>query len=85
MKTVVIVTHDPCTCSPKQLRKPVSTLSIPGTIKSSDRNREDEGALVGVHSEFPRYGDEKRKGSSLVSSGLSIFFTQSIFSICVTA
>lgn len=44
-----------------QLRKPVSTLSIPGAMKSIDRNREDEGALVGVHAENPKFGElEKR-------------------------
>lgn len=49
-----------------QLRKPVSTLSIPGTMKSSDRTREDEGALVGVQAEYPTEG--KRKAASLAGT-----------------
>jgi len=51
----------------EQLRKPVSTLSIPGAMKSVDRNREDEGALVGVQAEYPQFG-EKRKTPSLAAS-----------------
>lgn len=31
-----------------------------------DRNREDEGALVGVHAENPKFGEqEKRKAPSI--------------------
>ncbi|XP_035705072.1 small conductance calcium-activated potassium channel protein isoform X5 [Folsomia candida] len=52
----------------KQLRKPVSTLSIPGAMKSVDRTRDDEGALVGVQAEFPQFGD-KRKAYSLAAAG----------------
>ncbi|CAG7835128.1 unnamed protein product [Allacma fusca] len=52
------------------LRKPVSTLSIPGTMKAGgERNREEEGALVGVHAEFPRYTEEKKKASYLIPAG----------------
>lgn len=53
----------------KQLRKPVSTLSIPGSMKtpcagnreqiSSACNEEAGVALVGVHSEYPRYMEER--------------------------
>lgn len=50
-----------------QLRKPVSTLSIPGSMKGGagggggrGGEGEDSGiALVGVHSEYPRYTEEK--------------------------
>ncbi|XP_035705069.1 small conductance calcium-activated potassium channel protein isoform X4 [Folsomia candida] len=52
----------------KTLRKPVSTLSIPGAMKSVDRTRDDEGALVGVQAEFPQFGD-KRKAYSLAAAG----------------
>ncbi len=51
-----------------QLRKPVSTLSIPGAMKSVDRTRDDEGALVGVQAEYPTFG-EKRKAASLAAAG----------------
>ena len=48
----------------------MSTLSIPGTMKAvGDRNREEEGALVGVHAEFPKYTEEKKKGSYLIPAG----------------
>ena len=51
----------------QQLRKPVSTLSIPGSMKGGAGGGggrgvegEDSGiALVGVHSEYPRYTEEK--------------------------
>ncbi|XP_037903330.1 small conductance calcium-activated potassium channel protein isoform X3 [Hermetia illucens] len=52
-----------------ELRKPVSTLSIPGSMKtpcagnreqiSSACNEEAGVALVGVHSEYPRYMEER--------------------------
>lgn len=53
-----------------QLRKPASTLSIPGAMKGPSGGvggsqpttfgEEEAGiALVGVHSEFSRYGDDK--------------------------
>ncbi|KAK8730765.1 hypothetical protein OTU49_007917, partial [Cherax quadricarinatus] len=50
------------------LRKPVSTLSIPGSMKGGAgggggrvAEGEDPGiALVGVHSEYPRYTEEKQ-------------------------
>lgn len=38
---------------------------------SGDRNREEEGALVGVHAEFPRYTEEKKKASYLIPAGKS--------------
>lgn len=50
----------------QQLRKPVSTLSIPGAMKSIDRTRDDEGALVGVQAEYPSF--EKRKAASLAAA-----------------
>ncbi|XP_037039024.1 small conductance calcium-activated potassium channel protein isoform X9 [Bradysia coprophila] len=56
----------------KQLRKPVSTLSIPGSMKTpcagnretlSNACNEEAGiALVGVHSEYPRYMEERGLG-----------------------
>lgn len=46
----------------------MSTLSIPGAMKSVDRTRDDEGALVGVQAEFPQFGD-KRKAYSLAAAG----------------
>ncbi|KAF0299531.1 Small conductance calcium-activated potassium channel protein [Amphibalanus amphitrite] len=49
------------------LRKPVSTLSIPGAMRCSAgataglKEGEDPGiALVGVHTEYPRYTDERK-------------------------
>ncbi|XP_011297934.1 small conductance calcium-activated potassium channel protein [Fopius arisanus] len=67
----------------RQLRKPVSTLSIPGAMRSSSGTGGGQGgggggcasgvlasaggddagiALVGVHSEYPRYMDERGLG-----------------------
>ncbi|EDW26722.1 GL14684 [Drosophila persimilis] len=53
----------------KQLRKPASTLSIPGSMKtpsianreqiSSGCNEEAAEALVGIHSDYPRFHDEE--------------------------
>ncbi|XP_038222069.1 small conductance calcium-activated potassium channel protein isoform X8 [Zerene cesonia] len=57
----------------KQLRKPVSTLSIPGTMKAYSGGREpteEAGvALVGVHSEYPRYGEERALGGGTYKGG----------------
>jgi hypothetical protein len=44
----------------------VSTMSIPGAMKSVDRTRDDEGALVGVQAEYPQL--DKRL-PSLANSG----------------
>ncbi|XP_058458241.1 small conductance calcium-activated potassium channel protein isoform X7 [Malaya genurostris] len=59
----------------KQLRKPVSTLSIPGSMKApcagnretvSAACTEEAGiALVGVHSEYPRYMEERGLGGGV--------------------
>uniref|UniRef100_A0AAG5DPF6 Calmodulin-binding domain-containing protein n=1 Tax=Anopheles atroparvus TaxID=41427 RepID=A0AAG5DPF6_ANOAO len=59
----------------KQLRKPVSTLSIPGSMKTpcagnretvSAACTEEAGiALVGVHSEYPRYMEERGLGGGV--------------------
>ncbi|XP_055911363.1 small conductance calcium-activated potassium channel protein isoform X3 [Eupeodes corollae] len=53
----------------KMLRKPASTLSIPGSMKtpsianreqiSSGCNEEAAEALVGIHSDYPRYMEER--------------------------
>ncbi|XP_047532262.1 small conductance calcium-activated potassium channel protein isoform X8 [Vanessa atalanta] len=57
----------------KQLRKPVSTLSIPGAMKAysgRDAAAEEAGvALVGVHSEYPRYGEERALGGGTYKGG----------------
>ncbi|KAJ8884611.1 hypothetical protein PR048_016468 [Dryococelus australis] len=59
----------------RELRKPVSTLSIPGAMKGGKEGSaaaEEAGiALVGVHSEYPRYTEERGlcKGGSLESGG----------------
>ncbi|XP_069360392.1 small conductance calcium-activated potassium channel protein isoform X13 [Maniola hyperantus] len=58
----------------KQLRKPVSTLSIPGAMKAYSGGRdaaaEEAGvALVGVHSEYPRYGEERALGGGTYKGG----------------
>ncbi|XP_037725740.1 small conductance calcium-activated potassium channel protein isoform X9 [Drosophila subpulchrella] len=55
--------------SSKMLRKPASTLSIPGSMKtpsianreqiSSGCNEEAAEALVGIHSDYPRYMEER--------------------------
>ncbi|XP_045776018.1 small conductance calcium-activated potassium channel protein isoform X5 [Maniola jurtina] len=57
-----------------QLRKPVSTLSIPGAMKAYSGGRdaaaEEAGvALVGVHSEYPRYGEERALGGGTYKGG----------------
>lgn len=57
-----------------QLRKPVSTLSIPGAMKAyaggGREATEDAGvALVGVHSEYPRFGEERALGGGLYKGG----------------
>ncbi|XP_041980460.1 small conductance calcium-activated potassium channel protein [Aricia agestis] len=56
-----------------QLRKPVSTLSIPGAMKSysgRDASTEEAGvALVGVHSEYPRFGEERALGGGTYKGG----------------
>ncbi|XP_065335950.1 small conductance calcium-activated potassium channel protein 2 isoform X3 [Cloeon dipterum] len=48
----------------KTLRKPTSTASIPGAMKnqsSKDSASEEAGiALVGVHSEYPKYTEERK-------------------------
>ncbi|XP_039291578.1 small conductance calcium-activated potassium channel protein isoform X2 [Nilaparvata lugens] len=76
----------------KQLRKPVSTLSIPGSMKGGEGGRGGGGggggggdrggvideagiALVGVHSEYPRYTEDRAvvcKGASFGSAGGNI-------------
>ncbi|XP_045450073.1 small conductance calcium-activated potassium channel protein [Melitaea cinxia] len=57
----------------KQLRKPVSTLSIPGAMKAysgRDAAAEEAGvALVGVHSEYPRFGEERALGGGTYKGG----------------
>ncbi|XP_073960433.1 small conductance calcium-activated potassium channel isoform X9 [Choristoneura fumiferana] len=59
----------------KQLRKPVSTLSIPGAMKAYsggglDASTEEAGvALVGVHSEYPRFGEERALGGGTYKGG----------------
>ncbi|XP_028026623.1 small conductance calcium-activated potassium channel protein isoform X12 [Bombyx mandarina] len=59
----------------KQLRKPVSTLSIPGAMKAysgggRDASGEEAGvALVGVHSEYPRFGEERALGGGTYKGG----------------
>ncbi|XP_059060471.1 small conductance calcium-activated potassium channel protein isoform X1 [Achroia grisella] len=59
----------------KQLRKPVSTLSIPGAMKAysgggRDAATEEAGvALVGVHSEYPRFGEERALGGGTYKGG----------------
>lgn len=55
------------------LRKPVSTLSIPAAMKGAsgtkDTASEEAGiALVGVHSEYPKYTEERGKGSSAAAA-----------------
>ncbi|CAH2087394.1 unnamed protein product [Euphydryas editha] len=56
-----------------RLRKPVSTLSIPGAMKAysgRDAAAEEAGvALVGVHSEYPRYGEERALGGGTYKGG----------------
>lgn len=51
-----------------QLRKPVSTLSIPSSMKATggggsrnDSNEEATTALVSVHSEYPRYTEDRNQ------------------------
>ncbi|XP_050563768.1 small conductance calcium-activated potassium channel protein isoform X10 [Spodoptera frugiperda] len=58
-----------------QLRKPVSTLSIPGAMKAYSGGGRDAGgeeagvALVGVHSEYPRFGEERALGGGTYKGG----------------
>ncbi|KAJ4441531.1 hypothetical protein ANN_11387 [Periplaneta americana] len=60
--------------NPNQLRKPVSTLSIPAAMKGLQSGKDAAGpgvteeagiALVGVHSEYPRYTEERGPGGGL--------------------
>ncbi|KPJ09921.1 Small conductance calcium-activated potassium channel protein [Papilio machaon] len=56
------------------LRKPVSTVSIPGAMKAysggRDAGAEEAGvALVGVHSEYPRFGEERALGGGTYKGG----------------
>ncbi|XP_066905136.1 small conductance calcium-activated potassium channel protein isoform X3 [Halyomorpha halys] len=53
----------------KTLRKPVSTLSIPGAMKGGGGAEEAGIALVGVHSEYPRYTEERALGGGLICKG----------------
>ncbi|XP_048484741.1 small conductance calcium-activated potassium channel protein isoform X6 [Plutella xylostella] len=59
----------------RTLRKPVSTLSIPGAMKAysgggRDPAAEEAGvALVGVHSEYPRFGEERALGGGTYKGG----------------
>ena len=60
-----------------QLRKPVSTLSIPGAMKGGSGGQsggqEEAGiALVGIHSEYPRYTEERSLGGGLICKGASL-------------
>ncbi|CAG4943968.1 unnamed protein product [Parnassius apollo] len=57
-----------------RLRKPVSTVSIPGAMKpysgGRDAATEEAGvALVGVHSEYPRFGEERALGGGTYKGG----------------
>uniref|UniRef100_T1HMJ9 Uncharacterized protein n=1 Tax=Rhodnius prolixus TaxID=13249 RepID=T1HMJ9_RHOPR len=67
----------------EKLRKPVSTLSIPGAMKGGGTGgggvaggvagAEEAGiALVGVHSEYPRYTEERALGGGLICKGQSL-------------
>ncbi|XP_045538771.1 small conductance calcium-activated potassium channel protein [Papilio machaon] len=58
----------------RTLRKPVSTVSIPGAMKAysggRDAGAEEAGvALVGVHSEYPRFGEERALGGGTYKGG----------------
>lgn len=59
----------------KQLRKPVSTLSIPGAMKEGEG--EAGLALVGVHSDYPRYTEERSLGGGLIKMQGSLGSTES--------
>lgn len=55
-----------------QLRKPVSTLSIPGAVKNSSRDsaggrmqQEDSGVALVGHPEYPRYMEERQLGGGV--------------------
>ncbi|XP_061719810.1 small conductance calcium-activated potassium channel protein isoform X2 [Cydia pomonella] len=70
VRTACTVTRD----QTAQLRKPVSTLSIPGAMKAysggRDASTEEAGvALVGVHSEYPRFGEERALGGGTYKGG----------------
>lgn len=60
-----------------QLRKPVSTLSIPSSMKATggggsrnDSNEEATTALVSVHSEYPRYTEDRNQSQPTQSGQL---------------
>lgn len=55
-----------------QLRKPVSTLSIPGAVKNSGRDStggrmqpEESGVALVGHSEYPRFMEERQLGGGV--------------------
>uniref|UniRef100_A0A0K2USG4 Uncharacterized protein n=1 Tax=Lepeophtheirus salmonis TaxID=72036 RepID=A0A0K2USG4_LEPSM len=43
-----------------ELKKPLSTVSIPGTMTKKSIDGEAGIALVGVHTDFPKYTEDKR-------------------------
>lgn len=65
-------------CYLTQLRKPVSTLSIPSSMKATggggsrnDSNEEATTALVSVHSEYPRYTEDRIQQQTQLAGGSS--------------
>ncbi|XP_071054483.1 small conductance calcium-activated potassium channel protein isoform X7 [Onthophagus taurus] len=63
--------HCNCNCLNAPLRKPVSTLSIPGAVKNSSRDsttrmqQEDSGVALVGNVEYPRYMEERQLGGGV--------------------
>ncbi|XP_066157925.1 small conductance calcium-activated potassium channel protein isoform X2 [Euwallacea fornicatus] len=71
-ESVRSIHHCTCPCLNTPLRKPVSTLSIPGAVKSSNKDttggggkiqEENTAGLIG-HIEYPRFLEDRNIGSS---------------------
>ncbi|XP_015835766.1 small conductance calcium-activated potassium channel protein isoform X4 [Tribolium castaneum] len=71
-ESVRSIHHCTCPCLNAPLRKPVSTLSIPGAVKNSSRDsaggrmqQEEPGVALVGHVDYPRYMEDRTIGSGV--------------------
>ncbi|XP_044256392.1 small conductance calcium-activated potassium channel protein isoform X2 [Tribolium madens] len=71
-ESVRSIHHCTCPCLNAPLRKPVSTLSIPGAVKNSSRDsaggrmqQEEPGVAVVGHVDYPRFMEDRTIGSGV--------------------
>ncbi|XP_063928445.1 small conductance calcium-activated potassium channel protein isoform X3 [Zophobas morio] len=71
-ESVRSIHHCTCPCLNAPLRKPVSTLSIPGAVKNSSRDsaggrmqQEESGVALVGHVDYPRFMEERTIGSGV--------------------